>query len=700
MKEKDLTIEQAFTLATRYHQKGNFQQAEALYNRILEIHPNHYQSMGHLGLLAKHLKKYDLSEKLLKQAIQTNPIYMEAYHNLGDLFNELGEYQQAIGCYQKAIQINPNYAETHSNLGIVFKELEEYQQAIGCYQKAIQINPNYVQAYYNLGILLNKLGEYERAIDYYHMAIQINPNIAEVYKNLHVLLREKKLNVNDVNRYKYRKLFLFLFKRNDIDHNGIFPAAELTLFSDDTIFEIKSIIDYDTLFLENQKVQSLLDDELALLILQKALISDVILEDLLTQLRKKLLITITDANPTLLQNNIKFIFSLAEQCFLNEYIFFQTEKEVNLINQLQYSLEDDQNINELEIALLGCYVPLSSSKIIADKLFNYRSKNHLFNNLIKTQISEPLKEKELMVSIKPIGNITNSISKKVQGQYEINPYPRWKNTHGSSSNSFLDILNHEIEPNKVKINSRFNNPSVLVAGCGTGKHIFRVQNYYNAKIIGIDLSLSSLSYAKRKTDELGFKNVEYYQADILQLGKLGKKFDVIESVGVLHHMETPLNGLEVLVDLLKPHGFLKLGLYSEVARKNVVEARKFIKKRKFNNTTEGIRRCRKTIFEQKSNQLLYSISLGSDFYSTSSVRDLIFHEQERRFTLPQISEILNKFKLEFLGFQISYSIKKKYSNYFPKDTNNISLENWHQFEKDNPNTFAGMYQFWVKNKNT
>ena len=51
----------------------------------------------------------------------------------------------------------------------------------------------------------------------------------------------------------------------------------------------------------------------------------------------------------------------------------------------------------------------------------------------------------------------------------------------------------------------------------------------------------------------------------------------IESVGVLHHMETPLNGLEVLVDLLKPHGFLKLGLYSEVARKNVVEARKFIK---------------------------------------------------------------------------------------------------------------------------
>ena len=86
-----------------------------------------------------------------------------------------------------------------------------------------------------------------------------------------------------------------------------------------------------------------------------------------------------------------------------------------------------------------------------------------------------------------------------------------------------------------------------------------------------------------------------------------------------------------------------------------------------------------------------------DFYSTSSVRDLLFHTQEHQFTIPQISEILEDLNLEFLGFYSPYPVvKKKFSESFPEDKNNISLDNWHQFEINNPNTFNGMYQFWVR----
>ena len=87
----------------------------------------------------------------------------------------------------------------------------------------------------------------------------------------------------------------------------------------------------------------------------------------------------------------------------------------------------------------------------------------------------------------------------------------------------------------------------------------------------------------------------------------------------------------------------------------------------------------------------------NDFYSTSSVRDLLFHVQEHRFTIPQISKILKDLNLEFLGFFfLNPPIKKKFSKLFPKDKNNISLDNWHQFEIDNPDTFINMYQFWVR----
>ena len=117
-------------------------------------------------------------------------------------------------------------------------------------------------------------------------------------------------------------------------------------------------------------------------------------------------------------------------------------------------------------------------------------------------------------------------------------------------------------------------PNILIAGCGTGQHsIGTAARFKDSKVLAIDLSLSSLSYAKRKTEELGIQDIDYMQADILDLGKLGRQFDIVESAGVLHHMEDPVAGWRVLTDCLKPGGLMKIGLYSELAREHIVEIR-------------------------------------------------------------------------------------------------------------------------------
>ena len=89
------------------------------------------------------------------------------------------------------------------------------------------------------------------------------------------------------------------------------------------------------------------------------------------------------------------------------------------------------------------------------------------------------------------------------------------------------------------------------------------------------------------------------------------------------------------------------------------------------------------------------VSLGKDFYTVSSVRDLIFNEQEHYFSIPEISKILYKFKLEFLGFSNSF-IKNQYSKTYREDKKNIFLDNWNNYEKINPDTFNSMYSFWVR----
>ena len=655
-------IKETFTSAVQNHQKNNFKIAESLYEKILKINPNHLESIFLLGTLSAQTKKFDKAKQLFDKVIEKQPNHKEAHNNLGNVLKELGELQRAVNCYKEAIQISPNYADAHNNLGAVYQELGKYMEAFFSYQKSILIDPNHIKAIKNVSILSKR-----------------------IYLT----------NVNATNSDSLKKLFLSLFRRNDIYHQDIFFNAKSVLLSSDNYNELREKANSDSLLLKNQIIKNMLKEELLLLMLQKSLITDCFMEKILVKLRHEILFDLAASNRDILKENLEFIISLAEQCFLNEYFFVQSNEEVNYINQLKKSLENNKKIDELEIAIFACYIPLHSYKIIAKKLLNYKSEKILFNDLINMQVKEPSKEKELLNSIKSLGKISDTISKKVRDQYEENPYPRWRYAYTQSPFNPLVILNAEISPNKIKFNNKFNNPNVLIAGCGTGKHILRAKDYFNANILGVDLSRASLAYAKRKTKELGLNNVEFLHADILQLNNLDKKFDIIECIGVLHHMKDPLKGLKVLLDLLEQHGFLKLGFYSQTGRQHVIRAKEFVKSNKFENTINDIRSFRQAIINEKKDQLLIKIRERNDFYSTSSVRDLIFHVQEHHFTLPMLSKILLNFNLEFLGFA-DLMLKSKYSNLYPNDKNNVSLDNWNQFEMDNPNTFVGMYNFWVR----
>ena len=188
--KKNLIIKETFALALQNHRKNNFQVAEKLYKKVLNINSDDLQSNFLLGTLSAQTKQFDNAKKLLNRSIEINPDYENAHNNLGNVLKELGEYQKAISSYKKAIQINPNYAQAYYNLGNVLQELEEYQKAISSYEKAIQINPNYVDAHNNLGKALIELKENKKAISSYEKVIQINPNHAQAYYNLGTIYKE------------------------------------------------------------------------------------------------------------------------------------------------------------------------------------------------------------------------------------------------------------------------------------------------------------------------------------------------------------------------------------------------------------------------------------------------------------------------------------------------------------------------------
>ena len=244
------------------------------------------------------------------------------------------------------------------------------------------------------------------------------------------------------------------------------------------------------------------------------------------------------------------------------------------------------------------------------------------------------------------------------------------------------------------------NPEILVAGCGTGQHALVIATKFsNARVLAVDLSLNSLSYALRKTKELGLSNIEYAQADIMELGDLGRQFDLIECVGVLHHLGDPLAGWRVLVDLLRPGGLMMIGLYSETARQHIIGGRSLIAEKGYTTSPEDIRRCRQDIIamSEDGNSKMAGIHNSTDFFSLSECRDMLFHVQEHRFTLPQVEDALLDLKLKFLGFELdNQKAMRKFRNSHLSKPALISLSLWHKFELENPSTFGAMYQFWCK----
>ena len=86
--------------------------------------------------------------------------------------------------------------------------------------------------------------------------------------------------------------------------------------------------------------------------------------------------------------------------------------------------------------------------------------------------------------------------------------------------------------------------------------------------------------------------------------------------------------------------------------------------------------------------------LAPDFY-LSELRDLLFHVEEHHFTIPHIGECLKELGLAFCGFHNPHILRKFRSIY--DDKNAIyDLGKWNDFERNNPDIFSGMYQFWCQ----
>lgn len=671
---------------------GRLKEAEASYQQAIALKPDFVDAHCNLGNTLREMGKLEEAEKSYTQAIATKPDCAEAHGDLGVTLNELNRFDEAEASYRQAILLKPDYFNAHNNLGNLLRELGRLDEAETSYRQAIALKPDFAEAHNNLGVTLTELGKLGLAISSYVCAINLKPDFHNAYDNLGAALKSATFNEEDQSLYP---ILINLLTQGNFVRPSYIAKAILSLLRQDA--RISSLMLNTSALTDITKVEGVLKTLNQLPLLQHLMricpLPDRQFEELFASIRRTLLVGLGQITTS--DEFICFLSTLSLHCFTNEYVYFESEEETKLIRVLEKRIAEnatqDSHPAIVDLLCLATYRPLHK--------YDWSAELQELNQLPEVQrrlIEEPRSEIQLAREMPVLADVEDDISLKVREQYEENPYPRWEKLGlPSTPKSVAKVCDEsKIHLHSQSIKNVFS-PSILVAGCGTGQQSIEVASRFaNCQVTAVDLSRASLAYAFRKTDELCISNIKYFQADILSLGKLGQEFDLIVCTGVLHHMNDPMAGWRVLVDRLNTGGLMKVGLYSELARSHIAKIRQEIAIDTLEKSEAELRLLRRSLVKSDDAHVQRT-TFSSDFFSLSMFRDLIFHVQEHRFTLPKIQRCLNNLGLEFCGFD-NAEIVSEFERSFGEGSDTCDLSLWHQFEKSHPSTFASMYQFWCQ----
>jgi SAM-dependent methyltransferase len=198
---------------------------------------------------------------------------------------------------------------------------------------------------------------------------------------------------------------------------------------------------------------------------------------------------------------------------------------------------------------------------------------------------------------------------------------------------------------------------ILDAGCGTGVGTeYLVHLNPQAHVTGIDLSAGALAVAKERCERSGADRATFHHLSLYDAGQLEGEFDLINCVGVLHHLPDPIQGIQALAPKVAPGGLFHIFVYAELGRREILlmqRAIALLQGHERGDYEAGVKLGRDLFATLPDDNRIVQEDRrrwSMENHRDANFADMYLHPQEVDYNIDTLFELIDASGLEFIGF--------------------------------------------------
>ncbi len=176
-------------LGQLYNESDTYEEAAAIYRRVLALSPNDFLSHYYLANIMVGLLNPDTAIICLIRSLQLNPSFVPSLSLLASIRYSKKRFDEALDLYQRAAALRPNSAEFTSKVGLCYRNLEQYGPAADAFRQAAELDSLTASYFGNLGHSYYRLSKYDSSVYAYKHAVALENENAIYYCNLALALQ-------------------------------------------------------------------------------------------------------------------------------------------------------------------------------------------------------------------------------------------------------------------------------------------------------------------------------------------------------------------------------------------------------------------------------------------------------------------------------------------------------------------------------